>query len=74
MSGFKYEPSVADLIEAYAMSGDGLDFKRAANERREAAREALAAHDAEVRASVSSVGSGEPYQHIAEEPEGATDV
>lgn len=46
----EYTPTTEDLIEAYAMSGDGLDFKRAANERREAAREALAAHDAEVRA------------------------
>lgn len=36
-----YNPTVEDLIESYAMSGDGLDFKRAANERREAARALL---------------------------------
>lgn len=36
-----YHPTVEDLIEAYALSGDGADFKRAANERREAARALL---------------------------------
>lgn len=58
-----YTPTTEDVEECYAMSGDGLDFKRAAMRRREDFRrwlaEMLAAHDAEKRAEWEAE-QGEP--------------
>lgn len=42
--------SAAEVRECYALCGSGLDFKRVANERREAFDRWLAEHDREVAA------------------------
>ena len=43
-----YTPTAEDLIEAYAMSEDGLDSKRAYFARREAVQNFLTEHDRQV--------------------------
>lgn len=55
----EYTPTMEDLIESYAMSEDGLDFKRAAQERGEAARRLINSQEAEYAALLDKyVGPG----------------
>jgi hypothetical protein len=48
----QFTPTTEEIREAYALSDDGLDFKSAAERRGHDFDRWLAAHDAEVRASV----------------------
>lgn len=47
----QHTPTTDEIREAYVMTGDGLDFKSAAERRGEEFDLWLAQHDAEVRAS-----------------------